>query len=340
MIENNQSIENIGAPENIISTKCRICGHSGSNPKYVFKERMFGMPDMFDYFQCEFCQCLQIKNYPNDMARYYPESDYYSYLAKLPKVRRGRLKDVLRITRNRYAIEGRGIVGRILARIKPFDDYCPDFIRKMKLPLSSRILDVGCGHGLMLCELSDLGFKQLEGVDPFIPKSLRYDHGVVIHKAKFYDMQGAYDFIMFNHSLEHMADQLQVLRHVHKLLNKYGLCVLRVPTVSSYAWEHYGKDWIHLEAPRHFYLHSKESIRCVAGEAGFKIDDIRCDAISRQFWGSERYLRNQAWNTPDFENSDALNKYFGDKKMEEYQEMTNRLNQITRGDFIQVYLRK
>jgi SAM-dependent methyltransferase len=44
------------------------------------------------------------------------------------------------------------------------------------------------------------------------------------------------------------------------LLACKGIIVVRIPAVSSYAWERYGVAWMQLDAPRHFFLHSPKSM--------------------------------------------------------------------------------
>jgi hypothetical protein len=63
------------------------------------------------------------------------------------------------------------------------------------------------------------------------------------------------------------------LRRTHALLDAGGHCLLRVPTVSSWAWRHYGVDWVQLDAPRHLYLFARESITHLAAATGFELVD-------------------------------------------------------------------
>jgi len=68
--------------------------------------------------------------------------------------------------------------------------------------------------------------------------------------------------------------------------------LVRVPTVSSYAWEHYRENWIQLEAPRHFFLHSRRSLGLAAEQAGLSIDAVEDDSTEIQFVGSDLYARD------------------------------------------------
>jgi hypothetical protein len=56
---------------------CRICGNIKDNKEYIIKEMHFGFGEEFTYFQCKKCGCLQIKNIPDNLSKYYP-SNYYS----------------------------------------------------------------------------------------------------------------------------------------------------------------------------------------------------------------------------------------------------------------------
>src|ERR1700687_572077 len=136
--------ENARRLRRIALMMCRICFNEKENEPYRLREMMFGSRDEFDYLECSRCKCLQIASIPASMSKYYP-AGYYSFPAGAPRswILRFLLKE-----RNRYALTGRGIIGKLLHR------YAPP-----KLPLSSlaplglghdaRILDVGCGRGLL-----------------------------------------------------------------------------------------------------------------------------------------------------------------------------------------------
>lgn len=63
------------------ANKCRICGNDIDNREYTVRENMFHLYDEFLYFKCANCGCLQIKEYPTNISKYYP-SDYYSFRGK------------------------------------------------------------------------------------------------------------------------------------------------------------------------------------------------------------------------------------------------------------------
>ena len=51
---------------------CRTCGAALLERPVLTKEMMFGTRETFEYHECSGCGCLQIAEYPADIARHYP----------------------------------------------------------------------------------------------------------------------------------------------------------------------------------------------------------------------------------------------------------------------------
>lgn len=267
---------------------CQICGNSSDNEMYSAKEMMFGYEDEFGYFQCKKCGCLQITEPPVDISKYYP-GGYYSFATANVSQRFAPVKTFLGKIRDHYAVFNRGLVGRLL--FKRFPDSKLSQLSGLELSRESRILDVGCGSGQLLLRLLNLGFTNLLGVDPYIEEDIHYGKGLSILKRSIAQAPGVWDLIMFNHSFEHIWDQLSTLQHVSRLLSPDGTCLLSLPTVSSYAWERYRTCWVQLDAPRHFFLHSLISMDILSAKANMRVRNYRYNSTELQFWGSELYLR-------------------------------------------------
>ncbi|MGC8006318.1 class I SAM-dependent methyltransferase, partial [Salmonella enterica] len=79
-----------------------------------------------------------------------------------------------------------------------------------------------------------------------------YENGLTIKKIDFLDFN-AYDFdvIMYNHSFEHLSNPVEHLQQAYRSLKSSGKLIIRIPTVSSFAWTKYGVNWVQLDAPRH-----------------------------------------------------------------------------------------
>ena len=117
-----------------------------------------------------------------------------------------------------------------------------------------------------------------------------------------------------------------------------GSCILRIPTSSSYAWEHYRTDWYQLDAPRHFYLYSVESIEILARQAKFEIHDLYFDSTYHQFMHSEEYKNDIPMNQKQkLSGTRYLKKKLNKMK---YKKMTKILNTTKKGDQVIFILKK
>ena len=265
--------------------KCRICDNELGNKEYQAKEMLLGLRDEFTYFQCASCGCLQIKTIPEAMDKYY-SGNYYSYRTPQESAR-----VLIRLGTRLYH---RLLLKTGISLFGHFDNLLPatDVIRglsALKVTVNSRILDVGSGSGEALWYLSRLGFKNLLGVDPFLAEDIHYGNGLKIKKCALDEVDGLWDVIMFNHSFEHISQPLQALEHVNRLLVTGGKCMIRIPVADSYGWRRFGVNWMHLDAPRHFFLHTRKSMQYLASQAGLCFQSIRYEANASLFDGSKGY---------------------------------------------------
>lgn len=264
---------------------CRVCGNSESNRVHVARELMLGMGGEFPYVECSRCGCLQIEKVPADLERYYPR-DYYSYAP--PKFKKPAAGAALRRLRSKLHLS-RGALGRIFDRIREPHE-CLRWLRATDTSLDDAILDVGSGSGRLLFRLWRLGCRDLTGVDPHVSGDDVGVAGVKIFKTRLEELTGAFDLVMFHHSIEHMDDTRAVLAQARRLVRP-GRCVLvRTPIAGTWAWKTYGTKWAQLDAPRHLILHTVESLKRAAADAGLALASVEFDSTEFQIWASERYV--------------------------------------------------
>lgn len=315
--------------------QCRICGNTDQPRTYIAKEMMLGLRDEHDYFECSHCGCLQIAEIPADLARYYPPATYYSYSATKNA---NPLKQALIKQRDQYAVMGNSLLGQALQAVSPNDKLAS--LRPLNLNLEMRILDIGCGAGHLLHALRDVGFENLLGLDPFNQTDLDYPNGLRVEKRDIFSETGLWDVIMFHHSLEHVPDQQAHLKQAFNLLKPNGQLLVRVPTVSSYAWQHYGVNWVQLDAPRHLYLHSIQSLHHLAEQCGFKVEQYIYDSNAFQFWGSEQYQQDIPLRDAKSYADNPSNSLFSEQDIKQFAQRSQRLNLEQQGDQVAFYLRK
>lgn len=242
---------------------------------------MFASGEAFSYVRCEACGCLQIENIPSDLSAYYP-AGYYSYQQATPPAWRV----ALRQARNRGALFGQGLRQRLLSLLQPYEAL--NAVARLHPARELRILDVGCGQGQLVNALRELGFDQTTGIDPFLPADL----SPWLRRLSLSECTGSWDLIMLHHSLEHLPDIHAAFSELVRLLAPGGRLLIRVPTVDSWAYTHYGDYWVQWDPPRHLYLFARENFTRLAHDHGLRLRALWDDSTGLQYWGSERYKQH------------------------------------------------
>lgn len=318
---------------------CKICHNSTGNKSHLTREMMFGYRDSFDYLECQACGCLQISSIPNTLSKYYPEN-YYSF-DNVSFIKKDFLRNFVATQRAEYYLYQQNILGMILSRkYAKHTSYSNsslhffDWLRKAKVKLYYKILDVGCGAGQLLNDLREQGFSKLIGTDCFIKDNIFYDNGVKILKKDITELEEEFDFIMLNHSFEHMPEPLSALKELWRVLKPNRYVLIRIPVASSFAWRKYGINWFQLDAPRHFFLHTIESMKLLSNQVGFQVKDIVFDSTEIQLWGSEKYLRD----IPFREDNENFN--LSEEDLISFKAQADELNKNNDGDQACFYLYK
>ena len=212
-------------------------------------------------------------------------------------------------------------------------------ISMTKINYNSRILDVGCGAGNLLYSLNEIGFKNLVGVDPYINEEV-IDGNVKILKKTVHELpdRQKFDLIISNHSFEHIPDQLETLLKISKILSEKGVCLIRMPVKTEYIWNRYGINWVQIDAPRHFFIHTIKSFTYLAKKAGLVIKNITFDSTEFLFWGSEQYKRDTPLKTEDSYSVNPKKSIFTAKQIRKFRKMAKELNMNKQGDQAAFYL--
>lgn len=300
--------------------KCKICGNEEQNQFVTATEKLMGFGDKFLYFECSRCRCLQIAQIPGDLAKYYPH-EYYSY--QQPSFER-KLNPVLYFLKKslaRYYIEEFNVTGWILSF---FLEHPFPWLKSYMVNSNTKILDVGCGSGRKLLSMQRSGFKNLAGIDPYNNEDIVYKSGLTILKKDIFQVEEKYQFIMLHHSFEHMDSPEKVMAKLENLLLPGGHILIRIPVANSYAWRKYRTNWFALDAPRHLFLHTTESIGMLAERAGLKIDSIDYDSPDMQLIFCETYLRGL--------HPYKKNHLFSKEEKSHFVKEVRRLNAIHDGD--------
>ena len=133
-----------------------------------------------------------------------------------------------------------------------------------------KILDVGCGDGLLFPVLGKYG--DVYGVEPD-PATLAENspHRDKIHLGFFdksFQSEDRFDLIVMLDVLEHIEDADAALAKAVDLLTENGRLIITVPAFRS-LWTS------HDDLNHHFTRYTKDSFRDLAGRSGFRIGAMR-----------------------------------------------------------------
>jgi SAM-dependent methyltransferase len=318
---------------------CPLCGSRQTGERLTISENMFGLSDQFEYVTCADCRSLFIEEIPADLAKYYDTAAYYSFDDD-PATTMGRpgVRQVVSVLgRSILLRRGSGAVQSLAgAGPRTLNTLVSMLasIRRAGLPRGrdTSILDVGAGSGALVYALGLAGMRDVTGIDPFADGDRQVgDRGKVLQRD-LADMDDQFDLVMFHHSLEHVLDPAQSLTQARERLTPDGRVLVRMPTVSSEAYERYGATWIACDAPRHLSIASREGMQQLCARTGFVIESVVDDSNEAQFWASEQYRAGTPLVADESHFINPRRSPFTRRQISQWRREADRLNRESRGD--------
>ena len=105
------------------------------------------------------------------------------------------------------------------------------------------VLDVGAGDGTLIDALAERG-RAATGLERAATRPDLRDEPIEA-------MDGEWAAVVFWHSLEHLPEPGEAIRHAARLLAPRGVLVVAVPDGDSLQARAFGDRWLHLDPPRH-----------------------------------------------------------------------------------------
>ena len=308
-----------------------ICGSNSQVKVVAVREMMYGTEDMFRYLECGECGTLRIAVEVGDLEGYYP-ADYYSF---------GEIASCQSLLATRWLRRFRSHVLRnvpFAVKVLP-KRFTPTWFRwfaTLRVPLSASVLDVGSGSGQHLMAMWRDGFRNLDGIDAYIPHDLDLNHEVRIRRITLDDVEGEYDVVMFHHSLEHVLNPIETLDCAIGKLGKSGILIIRVPVADSYAYRHYQSNWVQIDAPRHQVIPTTRGLTQLVESMGLTLVNLYRDSTGFQFWGSELYLNGLSL----VPNASELSRQFSEAELDIFERRSIIMNRRNDGDQAVLVFRK
>jgi SAM-dependent methyltransferase len=252
---------------------------------------MFRIGQSFRYRECEQCGSVNLAEKVSSDTKLYPDN-YYSFSVDPAQTFKGFLPRFLAAAMAKSSLKGNQLFLGFMFRYAPMREVRTLASILLSIgaaysgSVSKKILDVGTGSGVLPFVLGLANRSFTIGIDPFLAtekKIKRFE----LKRASVQDIHETFDLILFNHSLEHMHDIVQSLTHAKNLLEPGGTIIVRIPTVSSQAWDTYRENWFQLDAPRHTCIPSRKGLAQLASSCGLQIVKSYDDSTDTQFWLSE-----------------------------------------------------
>jgi SAM-dependent methyltransferase len=166
-------------------------------------------------------------------------------------------------------------------RLWPLHRWCPPWRERRLLTArkAGRLLDFGCGNGAFLERMHQRGW-QVTGLDVSVEAVdvLRREFGLHALVGTLPHSELSFrslDLITMWHSLEHVHQPRDVLRHAYDLLAPGGKLMAAVPNIDSLPFRWFGASWYGLDLPRHLTHFSPETLRWMLERTGFRVDSVR-----------------------------------------------------------------
>ncbi len=225
----------------MISNKCTIC----NNAETTLHKIVFPVVDEKKRISIRQCyQCGNQYSYFDDdinVDEYYDDKDY--------SIKDTKRTIFFQIQKLEYS--------RVLKKIE-----------KLISLSSPSLLDFGSGKGLLLHFAQQLNFN-VKGVETSIPRAnyARDNFNVEISTIPFSEgniFNEYFDVITCFHVLEHLTQPTILFKNLIKdNLKDKGLVVVEVPNINSWQSKWSGKNWMHLDVPRHLTHFTPKQLKSI-----------------------------------------------------------------------------
>ena len=245
-------------------------------------------PGLWTLYACEDCDCAYLDPRPiaasigRAYAEFYTHSAPEAYYAVWGKpgnrLRRALNKDFYNA---RYGCKLKYSLfpGRYLIARSPRQRAEIDFHMRIKQPYSgAALLDVGCGNGSFLLTARYLGWNACGiEVDAAAVQAARSAE-LQVQQATLETADlpaSSFDVITICHVIEHLYNPCEAIRRMFALLKPGGILWLATPNLAGCGHTRFGRDWIHLDPPRHLVLFTPAVLARTLTAAGFTMIEER-----------------------------------------------------------------
>jgi 2-polyprenyl-3-methyl-5-hydroxy-6-metoxy-1,4-benzoquinol methylase len=251
---------------------CVACG--STKFQTVFTSYCFdNAREIFDLVRCTSCDLVRTNPFLSDeqLARYYTRDYYGSEIQKFNPVMERALE---------YFTQRRA--EQLLKLLGDTNGQPP------------RVLDIGCGRGILLRKLHALGCDctGTEIPEYSFPESERDIHFVNGHLAEIHFEAESFDAITIWNVLEHTSDPAATIREIARILKPGGVFAVAVPNFGSLQRRIFNAHWFHLDLPRHTHHFTSSSLNRMLEESGLQTLSVQTGAPEQELYGFVQSWQN------------------------------------------------
>lgn len=273
--------------------QCGLCGCTGELQTPELADRHFDAPGLWSHLLCPQCEFVWLNPKPgaSDLPKLY--ADYYTHEAATETSR------FLRAIALGVPVAGLGYedvalepeirrLGALFARIGPIREMGRRGVMGLAGHERGRLLDFGCGDGAFLAHMRTLGW-QVCGVEPD-PRGAEAARQTLAADVVFASIDEAlaahpegFDAITLSHVIEHLLEPIDALRDCARGLRPDGALVITTPNTKSRGHRRFGRNWLHLDPPRHVHLFNPSTLTELTRRAGLRVERVETPASSYHF---------------------------------------------------------
>ncbi len=243
--------------------RCPLCGSAGAILYRNLRDRLYSAPGTYGFYRCRSCRLVWLHPAPSpgDWDELY--ADYFTHSlaegAREVPLPRSRVRQAVLATHFGYShhplTPKLRRLGRILSLVSFIRDMAGRHVEWLPFVAGGKLLEVGCGNGEFLKRMEGLGWDA-QGVEPDrrAAQIARERLGLkvvsgVLEETSFPD--GAFDAVVMNHVIEHIAETRSSLERCFRLLKPGGRLVAVTPNFDGLGRRFFQDAWAHLDPPRH-----------------------------------------------------------------------------------------
>jgi len=293
---------------------CPLCKQKGILAYREMRDRLYKVPGLWNFLRCVQCDIFWLDPRPiaNDISKCYPNRYFTHHVSQPLSLGSTGFKRQFRAwvlsTCFGYPLEkpSNSLLQWLIRAIM----LVPTIHRKLTLGLGplllpyrsgGRILDIGCGNGVYLAFMKQLGWE-VAGIeiDPVAAEIAKTHFSIPIHVGSLENApfsEASFDAVTMSHVIEHVEDPVAFVRLATYYLKPGGWLVIITPNAASLGVKVFGRDWYAFDPPRHFFLFTSKSLKkCIEQVNSFRqIKIFSLTRKSRKIYMKFVLVRRTGW---------------------------------------------